>query len=86
MNRVKVEELAEGDLVDLAGDPYADEGDITLEYEYVQVAGVERETPRCTVVHFEGYPSCGFPVGHKVPVARPADVVEIIDMGRTDGR
>ena len=68
---VKVEELAENDMVDLAGDIYADpDNSPDFEMEYVTVAEVEQETPECVTVSFEGFDLVGFPVGHLIPVIR----------------
>lgn len=62
-------ELKPGDLVDLEHDPYADDGHhLEFESEYQLVLDVERETPDCVRVDFEGL-SCGFPPGHLFKVA-----------------
>lgn len=63
-----VEELREGDLVDLEGDPFADTSDEAhsiLQYSLVQVEKVEQETAECTAVWFE-HDAVGFPHGHQV--------------------
>jgi|GEM_PF-5029081 hypothetical protein len=60
--------LRPGDLVDLKGDQFADDGDnAALEYEYAEVLDVEQETPNCVRVDFDS-DSVGFPTEHKVPV------------------
>ena len=60
--------LRPGDLVDLKGDQFADDGDnAALEYEYSEVLGVEQETPDCVRVDFD-FDAVGFPTEHKVPV------------------
>lgn len=67
---VPVEDLQEGDLVDLEGDRYADVGELRdsglLLYEYAEVVGVEQETPDCTRLDLEDLNSIGFPRGHMV--------------------
>lgn len=64
---VVVTELREGDLVDLEGDAYADDGEHpTLEFEYALVVGPnERETDECYRVDFD-HDSVGFPIDHRV--------------------
>lgn len=66
--RVAVSALEPGDILDLAGDTYADPaGDnVAFEFEYATVAAVEVETPACIRVDIEGGPSIGFPPGHIV--------------------
>ena len=70
---VRVADLRVGDLVDLAGDKYADDGtnDATLAFEYVEVVEVVQETPTCVAVGFEGFDVVGFPPDHVVKVYRP---------------
>lgn len=64
-----VEMLVEGDLVDLAGDIYADpDNSPELDSEYQTVGSVEQETPECVAVSFEGFDLVGFPTGHMVKV------------------
>lgn len=70
---VPVEKLKVGDLIDLAGDPYADPkgNNPTFEFEYVNVGDLygesagEQETPKCYRLDYDGG-SCGFPTGHRV--------------------
>jgi hypothetical protein len=63
-----VESLTAGMQVDLGDDPYADpDNNPCVEDEYQVVDVVERETPDCTVVHFD-FLSIGFPHGHLVKV------------------
>ena len=67
-----VEELKEGDLVDLEGDQYADpshDDGCAFPYEYAMVLGVDEETPECTRVDFDST-SVGFPHGYRLPVKR----------------
>jgi hypothetical protein len=67
---VAVEELQDGDLIDLQGDPYADVGDHadagTFEYEVAEVVGVEFETSTCVRVDLANLGGFGFPPGHCV--------------------
>lgn len=71
MGMVPVEELKPGDMIDLAGDPYADVDDeddgrhTALEFSYAVVEGIEEETADCTVVYTD-IASQGFPRGHLV--------------------
>lgn len=66
-----VRDLMVGDMIDLAGDQYADpEGDnIAYDCEYAVVCEITRETSSCTVIHCEGGPSIGFPPEHMIPCA-----------------
>jgi hypothetical protein len=63
-------ELRPGDLVDLEGDPFADpdRANVSLASEFQRVATVDRETPNCVAVGFEGFDAVGFPAGHHVRV------------------
>lgn len=72
MLTLRVEELQEGDLVDLEGDQYADpkRAHIAFEFELQEVASIERETPDCIAVAFEAFDIVGFPPGHRVKVRR----------------
>lgn len=63
MQQKKVSDLVAGDLVDLEGDPYADE-DPTWEFEYGEVEDTERETDDCVRVDFANGGSIGFPPDH----------------------
>jgi len=73
-----VENLKEGDLVDLEGDRYADQAGCNplFECELMPVTHVERETDNCVTVYFEGFDMVGFPVGH--PLLRQARAGESI--------
>jgi hypothetical protein len=68
---IPIARLRVGDMVDLEGDKYADQNrdHPTFESEYVMVASIERETPACLVVGFEGFDMVGFPPDHLLPVA-----------------
>jgi hypothetical protein len=72
MDYVKVQDLREGDMVDLEGDPYADaETDCEdcqtihdmFAYEFSIVFSVEQETPECVAVGFD-HDVVGFPTNH----------------------
>lgn len=73
MGPKRVADLTVGDLLDLAGDPYADPDPAvvsSLEFEYVEVLGIERETAECIRVD-TNVDSYGFPPNHTVTVATP---------------
>lgn len=73
---MRVDELNEGDIVDLEGDYYADEGfdsfdggELVYEYYYATVSEITKETEGCTLVTVEcggGEYSIGFPPDHEV--------------------
>lgn len=65
-----IEQLQIGDLVDLAGDQYADPHRSTpwLDYQFAEVVEIERETDYCIAVSFEGFDIVGFPPQHIVYV------------------
>lgn len=65
----RVDELREGDCVDLEGDPFSDPDgdDPRFETEYAVVEAVEFETENCIVIHY-GNHACGYPPNHRVPV------------------
>ncbi len=75
-----VENLQEGDLVDLGGDRYADPSGANplLDYELMRVISAERETDTCVAVYFEDFDMVGFPVGH--PLLRQARAGESISV------
>ena len=66
---VKIRDLKPGDMVDLAGDEFADayHENMVLEYQFAVVDEVEEETPTCFVLHSEAS-TCGFPPDHVVAV------------------
>jgi len=68
-------DLAPGDLVDLQGDAIADPvghagggSPAALEFQFLEVEAVQRETPDCVCVYFTDWNPCGFPVDHRVEV------------------
>jgi hypothetical protein len=69
----RVDRVRVGDLVDLQNDRYADaQGFETGEtaivesrFEFAVVESIERETPRCTVLH-TSQGSFGFPPSHRL--------------------
>lgn len=64
----RVDELRPGDRVDLQNDPIADNGEHPeFEFEFLEVAEIDCETPECTVVYFNNF-TCGFPPDHWVDV------------------
>ena len=67
-------DLQPGDLVDLEGDNFADNGEHPeFEFELQEVAELDRETPGCLAVYFSNF-ACGFPPDHLLEVpdyARP---------------
>ena len=69
----KVEDLAVGNRVDLTSCPYL-KNHSSAECEYALVALVERETPNCVVIGYEGIDHIGYQVGTVLQVRRPKDV------------
>ena len=70
---IAVEQLREGDVIDLHGDAYADPDADTpgLEFEYAYVDAVEPETSTCVLVHTDAG-SFGLPTGHQVALIERA--------------
>lgn len=68
--RKKVEDITEGELVDLASCPYLKDSEIA-KYEYGRVSFVERESQACTVIGYEGIDHVGYPAGTELIVANP---------------
>ena len=66
-----VRDLKPGDMIDLAGDKYADPDtqSVMFECEYAVVADVTPETPECIAIDIEGVDVFGFPPDHLVPYA-----------------
>lgn len=74
MNKIAAGLLCVGDVVDLENDPYGDPRDANgehvnpiIEFEYATVNFIERETPDCVVLGFEGIDRFGFPPDHALP-------------------
>lgn len=71
MNR-PAERLKTGQMIDLEGDCYADQGDHDFRHYYQSnfavVDQIEMDADGVTV-HFESTPSVRFPLGHMLPVA-----------------
>lgn len=73
MDYVKVQDLLEGDMVDLEDDPYADAPGCEdcesthdlFKYEFAVVFTVEKETPECVAVGFD-HDVVGFPTNHEL--------------------
>ena len=65
----RVIDLNPGDIIDLAGDRYADPTGAStyFECEYAMVSFVRSETPDCIVVGIDGVDWFGFPPDHEVP-------------------
>ena len=68
----RIDQLQEGDLVDLEKDPFADpKGDHPqFEDELYKVVDITVETPNCIAIAFEGFDIVGFPPDHLVKVRR----------------
>jgi len=65
---IEVKNLKDGDIIDLEGDRFAfneDDFSDVLSYLYLEVFGIENETPECTRVDTDLH-SYGFPPNHKV--------------------
>jgi hypothetical protein len=69
----KVEDLAVGNRVDLTSCPYL-KNHSSADCEYALVVYVERETPDCVVVGYEGIDHIGYQVGTVLQVRTPKDV------------
>jgi len=68
-----VEDLVVGNRVDLTSCPYL-KGHSSADCEYALVAHVERETPDCVVVGYEGIDHIGYQVGTVLQVRTPKNV------------
>jgi hypothetical protein len=75
---VPVSSLRAGDIVDLAGDRYADPtGDrVDFEFENVIIGAVIPEAPTCTVLCIDGVDRFGFPPDHPVKLVGHDDSYE----------
>ena len=67
----KVTAIKEGDRVDLSSCPYL-KSHPSAEYEYAEVTEVERETPDCIVIYYEGIDGIGYPIDQELLVAAGA--------------
>ena len=68
--QTKIRHLQIGDLVDLEGDRFADDGQHPeFEFEYQIVHEIEFETPDCICIYFDSV-AVGFPPNHTVTVER----------------
>lgn len=71
----RADELKEGDMVDLQGDPYADPKNdpiLAFAFEYAVVSSRTLDAPGLIAIGFEGYAVIPFPVGHMLRVTRRA--------------
>ena len=67
LQSVRVQELKEGDRVDLSTCPYLNEHP-SAEWEYATVAMVEQETPTTTVIGYEGIDHVGYPLDTRLTI------------------
>ena len=65
----RVEDLAEGDLVDLMSCPFMSTHPVASEL-YAEVSFVEQETPACVLVGYEDIDQVGYPTGTVLNVFR----------------
>lgn len=65
----RVEDLAEGDLVDLESCPFMSNHPMAGE-QYAEVSLVEQETPACVLISYEGIDHVGYPTGTVLNVFR----------------
>jgi hypothetical protein len=66
--RIKVTDIKEGMKADLESCPYL-KNHPTAEYEYAEVSFVQRETPDCMVIGYEGIDPVGYPVNTELVIA-----------------
>lgn len=68
---IRIDELKEGDLIDLEGDKFADPNRRRLEFqcEYACVDYVCREDESCVAIGIQGVDVFGFSPEHLVPAA-----------------
>ncbi len=76
--RIRADSVQVGQMVDLEGDKYGGTLD-SVEFAYGLVAEIERETPDCIAITFEGDTvsgTVGFPAGHLLAVVHVANRAE----------
>lgn len=71
---MNVTDLVPGALVDLTTCPYL-KSHAMAPYEYGQVTDVDRETPECVAVSYEGIDTVGYPVDTVLQAQLPAEEV-----------
>lgn len=81
----RVEDLVAGSRVDLLSCPFLKNHPMA-DSEYALVAHVERETPECVVVDYDGIDSVGYPVGTVLQVRAPKDVSDPVVKVRQVGQ
>jgi hypothetical protein len=54
MTMVQAKDLRPGDMFDLEGCPYVSDPAGRFEYEYATVIEIERETPDCVLIGYDG--------------------------------
>lgn len=81
----KVEDLVVGDRVDLESCPYLKDH-ASAKSEYALVAHVERESPECVVIGYEGIDHIGYPIGTNLQVRAPIDVPDPVVKVRPVGK
>ena len=70
--KINVAQLQVGHLVDLASCPFLNQHP-SADFEYAQVAYVEREATGCMVVGYEGIDHVGYPVSTTLDVLQQAN-------------
>lgn len=64
-----VSDIKVGDLLDLQGDTFADNGNHPeFEFEYQPVYEIEKESADCIVLHCDNF-SCGFPPNYFIEIS-----------------
>lgn len=64
----RIDELTIGDMVDLEGDKYCRGAQDIAPFTAFTVCEIERETPDCIAIGFDGYDVVGFPPDHVLEV------------------
>ncbi len=76
---IPVERVKTGDLIELAGDRYADpdgERVMAMKEFGIVLHDAYRETPECTTLHIEDDDLYGFPTGHLIRIMGNAEDYE----------